>query len=72
MAERARAVKVKREIVAREYGHWCGDCNLGSGMRIYVAVWINMLMHLQVHMLCDDCGGSNVAVAPDAPDARGV
>ena len=70
--ERSREVKVKREVVAREYGHWCNTCSLGSGMRVYVAVWLPDRMQLQTHLVCDDCGGSNVTVDPDAPDARGV
>lgn len=66
MAERARTVRVRREIVAREYGHWCNTCSLPSGMRVYVAVWLNGKMHLQTHLLCDDCSGTNITVGPDA------
>lgn len=67
MAERVRASQVKREIVAREYGHWCNTCSLPSGMRVYVAVTLGRVnMHLQTHLVCDDCGGTDITVDPDA------
>lgn len=65
-------VHVKREVVAREYGHWCNTCALGSGMRVYVAASAGRSMRLETHLLCDDCGGRDITVDPDAPDARGV
>lgn len=60
--QRAHVVKVRREIVAREYGHWCNTCALPSGMRVHVAVWLRKKMHLQTHLICDDCGGTNITL----------
>lgn len=63
MAERVRPVKVTREIVDREYGHWRNPCALPSGMRVWVAVTLGRVsMHLQTHLLCDDCEGHNITL----------
>lgn len=60
MAERVRVVRVHREVVDVEYTHWCRPCALPSGLRVYVAVRLNARMHLQTHLLCDECGGTDV------------
>lgn len=63
MVDRAHAVvTVTIEYVTHELGHWCRDCALPSGMRMWLAVRGPRGMNLQSRVWCDDCGGPNVVI----------
>lgn len=51
---------VQVERVLDEYGAWCNDCRLPSGVRTWFAVMFGLRMHLQRKLWCHDCGGRNV------------
>lgn len=48
------------ERVLDEYGAWCLDCRLPSGVRTWFAVMYLLRMHLKPELWCLDCGGRNV------------
>lgn len=67
MARRV-TVGVHIERVLDEYGAWCNDCQLPSGVRSWFAVGYMLQMHLKPELWCLDCGGRNV-VDGDQPVA---
>lgn len=63
MAEpRNRVVGVKREVLDRQYGHWCNDCGLPSGVLVWVAFSnsTNPRVMVGVFPVCDECRGKNI------------
>lgn len=68
MAEpRDRVVGVKREVIDRQYGHWCRDCGLPSGVLVWVAYSTNRdpRVLVGVYPICDECEGTNITADGD-------
>lgn len=53
-------VPVHFERVLDEYGAWCNDCRLPSGVRSWFMVLVGLRMWLKPELWCHDCGGRNV------------
>lgn len=58
--QRHATVPVRLERVLDEYGAWCNDCLLGSGVRSWFMVMVGLRMWLRPVLWCCDCGGQNV------------
>lgn len=68
MAEpRNRVVGVKREVLDRQYGHWCNACSLPSGVLVWVAVSSTSDPRVMVGVfpICDECEGTNITADGD-------
>lgn len=65
-----RVVRVVREILATETGHWCNTCSAPSGIRMWVTFRLGEKMHMQDAYGCGDCHSRDITVADD-PTFRG-
>ena len=65
-AGKMRVVSVHVEYLDHDHGHWCNTCQLGTGLRVWVAMRHRDRMHLQERMYCYECDGRNVT--PASPD----
>lgn len=57
-----RVVSVYVEYLDHDHGHWCNTCRLGTGLRMWVAVYSAAGMHLQTRLYCYECGGRDVTI----------
>lgn len=51
---------VSVEHVDNEYGLWCNDCHLPSGVRVFFTVTCACHTVLRSQNVCADCEGRNV------------
>lgn len=66
MATKANVVHIRAQYVDHDHDHWCLDCKLDTGIRAFVAVWINDTMELRLVLWCPECGSQSI-VADDQP-----
>lgn len=66
MAERLVITNLRTDYVDHDHDHWCLDCKLDTGIRVFVAVALNEKMHLQVHLWCVECKSTRI-VASETP-----
>lgn len=65
----AAVLKVHVEYVGHEVGHWCNQCMLSTGARLWWTTTTNGDTTLRQCLFCVDCESHDITVSDDAEDA---